>query len=293
MKKPKLLSPQEPCPGPSAVSGSDGTTLGASQGCAGWAGEGEGRKGARAPETTAPGVLQGLGQGAPSRGWGGATRTGWGLRKEVWGVLVSSWPTQWATRCSCQDTRASPIPPGCQGAASGPWPQAQAPGTPGKGLPESGGASSLRPPHPEHAHLPEPMPTPDTGGQQAGRRASCQPLNQPSHIRCSAGQAPLAIDGGGETQRQRDRRHGNTNARNMHAEHVRMNPSQGGRDIQRDRRKGMKNETGVLAQTHTGSQRVRHGHTKHTHTQKYTSTLKYAHTENQRDTHTHRNTRPH
>lgn len=131
--------PWEPCPGPSAVSGSDGTTLGASQGCAAWAGEGEGRRGAGAPETTAPGVLQGLGQGAPSRGAPG---------QEVWGVLVSSRPTQRATRCSCQDNRASPIPLGCRGAASGPWPQAQAPGTPGKGLPESGG-----PPHRGHLIL--------------------------------------------------------------------------------------------------------------------------------------------
>ena len=63
MKKPKLTSPREPCPGPSAVSGSDGTALGASQGCAGWAGEGEGRRGAGGPETAAPGVPQGLGQG--------------------------------------------------------------------------------------------------------------------------------------------------------------------------------------------------------------------------------------
>ena len=149
MKKPKLLSPREPCPGPSAVSGSGGTTLGASQGCAGWAGEGEGRRGARAPETTAPGCCRGWGKGLLAGGGGGrGTRTGRGLRKEVWGVLVSSRPTQWATRCSCQDTRASPIPPGCQGAASGPWPQAQAPGTPGKGLPESGG-----PPHCGHLIL--------------------------------------------------------------------------------------------------------------------------------------------
>lgn len=129
-KAPEPPPPRDPCPGPSAVSGSDGTTLGASQGCAGWAGEGEGRRGAGAPETTAPGVLQGLGQGAPSRGAPG---------QEVWGVLVSSRPTQRATRCSCQDNRASPIPLGCRGAASGPWPQAQAPGTPGKGLPEAGG----------------------------------------------------------------------------------------------------------------------------------------------------------
>lgn len=111
---------------------------------------GRGRRGqerGQSPRNNCPQVLQGLGQGAPSQG-GGGTRTGRGLRKEVWGVLVSSRPTQWATRCSCQDTRASPIPPGCQGAASGPWPQAQAPGTPGKGLPESGG-----PPHCGHLIL--------------------------------------------------------------------------------------------------------------------------------------------
>lgn len=63
MKKPKLMRPWEPCPGASAVSGSDGTSLGTSQGCAGWAGEGEGRRWAGAPETAAPGVPQGLGQG--------------------------------------------------------------------------------------------------------------------------------------------------------------------------------------------------------------------------------------
>lgn len=71
MKKPKLLSPREPCPGPSAVSGSGGTTLGASQGCAGWAGEGEGRRGARAPETTAPGCCRGWGKGLLAGGGGG------------------------------------------------------------------------------------------------------------------------------------------------------------------------------------------------------------------------------
>ena len=78
------------------------------------------------------------------RGWGKGPLAG-GHQDRRCGA---SWPTQRATRCSCQDNRASPIPLGCRGAASGPWPQAQAPGTPGKGLPESGG-----PPHRGHLIL--------------------------------------------------------------------------------------------------------------------------------------------
>lgn len=53
IKKPKLMGLDlgSHCLGPSPISGNEGTTLGGSQSCAGWARESENRKVARAPAT--------------------------------------------------------------------------------------------------------------------------------------------------------------------------------------------------------------------------------------------------
>ena len=157
------------CPGPSPVSGSDGDMLGLSR-TAGWAGEGEGQKVAEAPETGCPCECRRVqGEGSLVR----AARVGLGPQEGVPGVLMSSHSIQWAAKCSCRASEATPTPMGCWGSGSRlrtPALRVRLQALLGKAYLRVGG-SSLLPPHPEPTHLPEPTPMPLTlvGSRQGGR----------------------------------------------------------------------------------------------------------------------------
>lgn len=139
IKKPKLMGLDlgSHCLGPSPISGNEGTTLGGSQSCAGWARESENRKVARAPATDCLSECHRVqANSSLTRG----TRAV-GLKEGVPGVLTPCHPIQRANKHSCWASRATPTPTGYQRWSSlkSCWPQGQAPETPGKGLPESWG----------------------------------------------------------------------------------------------------------------------------------------------------------